>query len=569
MEEIIKRLIIINLNGNVKKEITKIKKECKKEQIDFEKENKKAKVAAEKLQSKASKLGFNATKESFNNLIEYYLMNKKNFKDKEKREYLKLLVLLSELYDTDLKRELEEKQDEKQKQEKQRNLENKCKKSCIRYYLEGKKEEEEYKKVKELAEKKNIDVKKIENNSKKYIEKITSFAKKLGVQPTYEETEKFINKYKKDKKHLNEAEKLDYLRLSTILTEIYDMDLRSELREEKKKKEVLLNPLQENEFLKNIIKERYTSSSFSIEEMYEEEKEYNFAKEQIVLLKEIQKILVDNEGSNPQVKEGFEKLKEITKIDKKNKLICKCLKTIEYTSPHIGIGEKSIFILPTTCSQIAIYLNIPNTKEKYLLLNQYILKCLKNHLNYDMWNQFKITLFASKEDYPKKIAILKEIEKEHPEYFKELKKFKHTAQVKNSFYSISCIKINNESIDNYNEYFNTLVELSYYRTIAKIVLNKMVVPEEIKIIKNFIGLNNVEIEPDKIMFNTIAFKEIKDIINKNIPDIKKTLEIYMDKKIDTLLEEFKKSMQYIANKLTNNNKKAKINIACNRCKRNE
>ena len=89
---------------------------------------------------------------------------------------------------------------------------------------------------------------------------------------------------------------------------------------------------------------------------------------------------------------------------------------------------------------------------------------------------------------------------------------------------------------------------------------------KISLINSFIGLTKVEGDnPLESIYNGNSFKEIKDVINRYITEVSKTLDIYVHskEKILLLINEFRKSLQYIVNISRGNKKKSESNIAIN------
>ena len=184
-------------------------------------------------------------------------------------------------------------------------------------------------------------------------------------------------------------------------------------------------------------------------------------------------------------------------------------------------------------------------------------------LNVDNINKNSICLYANELDLIKKISILNNIKKTHPEWIDKVNiPLQNHALLGNSYYSISIYSINNNS---YNEYFNQVSEISYYRILSKIILNKITNEKDLNIINDFINFENITIKQNilDIEFNNNSFYDIKDLINTYLPEIINTLKIYMEKedKFKIIIKEFSKSLLYLSNLLNNQDKKRKSNIA--------
>ena len=93
-------------------------------------------------------------------------------------------------------------------------------------------------------------------------------------------------------------------------------------------------------------------------------------------------------------------------------------------------------------------------------------------------------MYANELDLIKKVSILNNIKKTHPEWIDKVNiPLQNHALLGNSYYSISIYSINNNS---YNEYFNQVSEISYYRILSKIILNKITNEKDLNIINDFI-----------------------------------------------------------------------------------
>ena len=255
--------------------------------------------------------------------------------------------------------------------------------------------------------------------------------------------------------------------------------------------------------------------------------------------------------------------------------------TTDIRIEHIGIRDNTLFNTDNSQYTIKIYLNGPE-EETHKVLNQYIVDCVEENLNYDMKatgdnrdSQERTILYANINDITKKISILDNIFNEEPELSKVFGNPIHSSgRINNSVYGIShsgVITHDLTCVNSYNDYFNNVCEVSYYRVLAKIILD-IIDDETAKIIiQNFISLQNISFDkaemdsPELAEYNDVSFDTIKDLINQYIPLISSTLNIYMtDKeKNKSIVSEFKKSIIYISNICQGREKKFPSNIVIN------
>ena len=147
-----------------------------------------------------------------------------------------------------------------------------------------------------------------------------------------------------------------------------------------------------------------------------------------------------------------------------------------------------------------------------------------------------------------------------------------SGRINDSIYGISHSGVMNEynkCVNSYNDYFNNICEVAYYRTLSKIIIEILTDEKAKAIISNFIALADVSfnkaemISPELAEYNLVSFEVIKDLVNQYIPLVNSTLNIYMtdnDKK-HNLITEFRKSMLYISNICQDRDKRADSNIA--------
>lgn len=253
--------------------------------------------------------------------------------------------------------------------------------------------------------------------------------------------------------------------------------------------------------------------------------------------------------------------------------------TINLKKEHIGIGENSLFISNSEPYTIRIYLNGPE-HETLLFLKDYIQKCVLSNINYDLKaicnssvNQENTILFANINDIVAKINIIEEIFNDNKPLAKVFTTpIYSSGRLNDSLYGIShsgVVDKNNNCINSYNNYFNNVCEVAYYRTISKIVLDIITDEKAKEAITTFVGLREVSFKeakmasPELASYNNINFDTIKDLVNQFIPSVSSTLNIYMNEpsKKEILITEFKKSLLYISNICQNRERRANSNIA--------
>lgn len=108
-------------------------------------------------------------------------------------------------------------------------------------------------------------------------------------------------------------------------------------------------------------------------------------------------------------------------------------------------------------------------------------------------------------------------------------------------------------------------EVAYYRTLAKLVISKVISKEDKNNLNSFIALDDItwkssKKNPDEALYHNLDFSKIKDLVNKYIPEIKNLLQdtLANEKKKKIIISEFQKSLNYIENRVNGLNKKSKI-----------
>ena len=632
MDTLFRKFCQYYLTNNNQEELEKLKELAKD---NFANIDKKARKFIEKLKEKTNKLGYGTDFESFCELLEFYINQKKHMNDEEKINYLKVLMTLSEIHEINLREELERYVSYKEKDTNDESYNQIFYQFC-HYNLSPNNDIEEFNELKKIATENNINFKEMQKHSIMFIEELKVMSERLGYDIENDSFEYIVNDYLLKKSKLSDYDKAKYLKILLYLSEIYGINLREALTKSPNTEETLTisleniiknlsNPLDNYEFLEELLTQRYNNGYFEVREIslgsYDLVKENGSSdKEQLQaeLAYRLYQIFLDKfnnyafDDLNEQyinliTEEELNRLSSITEEELTNiiKLINKhesahyiikkykltdnlylfieksITETMDYEKEHIGIGNNSLFVNSDEQYTIRIYINGPDYETR-IILNEYITKCVENNLDYNMKangdnvdNREGSILYANIYDIQEKITYLNEMLDEFA-YLKNkfVEPIYSSGKINNSIYGIShsgVIKNDLSCVKSYNDYFNNICEVAYYRTLSKIIL-EIVSDEKAKnIINNFIGLINVSFEKTTIKspiyaeYNNINFELIKDLINQYIPLISSTLNIYIsdNERKKSLVEEFKKSILYISNISEGRPKKIKSNIAIN------
>ena len=607
------------LDGS-KEELEALKKEAGRNSGRYQR---KASRFSKKLKKDVQKLGFDVDFESFCNMLENYVNIKDSMEEKDKKEYLEILTKLALIHDVDLREELERYVSFKAKEPSDTESKNIFYKFC-HYYLNTNNSVEEYNELKELTKEYDIDFQEYQENALSYVEELKNNAEEVGLFTEERLFDESINKYLKNKQEMDDNLKVKYLRVMAPLAAIYGLNLRELLSSTPKKPEIvkvepkeeveessiddlfntLSNPLDNDELLKTLLIDRFEKGSFEIRETKigqdepRESSEFDLCEYQAKLLYQIINIYLDKvnnycthelneEITNLLTEEDLNVLANITEEDIYKYLtedennysdtliefLNYSLTTIDFRIEHIGTNELSLFKTNPEEDTYTIYLNGPE-RETVCVLNEYIKRCIKENTNYNMtglWSggdsKERTLLYASDNDLMTKINILDQIKEDHPQWIDSFGKPIYSSATNESYYGISLTSVKDAL---YNDFFNSVCEVAYYRTIAKIAINKIEKEQDKDVVNNFVELTNYEEDkalklPEYSLYNNHTFTEVKDLINTYIPDIIKTITIYIenDEQLELLKEEFKKSCYYISNYVYGNDKKDIINIALN------
>lgn len=586
-------------------ELQKLKKICKQQNLNFNKLLKKAKNYLKNLTNQAQTFGYNIDFESFFNLLENYIAIKDTLSNEEKKLYLKLLVSLSNLYDINLREELEKYVTYYKPTSKDKITQDLC-----LYYIENL-SLENYENLKKEAIINKINFTELEEKVKIFLENLQTSVSKLGYNINKENFFKILNDYINKKEILTNEEKINYLTILLNLSKIYNINLRKQLKENIKNNQETFSlktyndPLDNFQLLKCLLFQRYNNGTFNPSEISTPDtkdsqfinEEYDFTLEQTELINRIIFIYLDkitnfvSDDLNPLYQDLLDHndqnyLKNISISTLQEAIIClkkhqdinlpphiktflKVLISATNYIDEIGYAEYNLFKTAPCQKDYSIYINTPNIKSTYIFLNEYIKECIIKNLNYDLQffayeptSKHRTIIYASTKDLSSKLTILSKIDKKLTLSFGE--PFQLASKMKTSYYSIAL----NPTYDlSYTEFLNSVLEVSYYRVLAKIVINQNIDPKELIILKNFMLLKNITLTEDKnplnYLYNKTKFSIIKDIINKNIPNILNTLNLYMVEENYTskLIIEFNKTILYLINITYSKDKNAKTNIA--------
>ena len=633
MDNIFRKFCHYNITDKNPKLLEELRELAQDEFDDYDIE---VKEFINQLQKSLKRLGHSIDFESFCNLLEEYINKKESLNDEEKREYLKVLRNLSELYEVNLREELERYVSYKKEEPKEIDENDLFYKFC-KYNISPNNNVDEFNELREIAENNNIPFKELQKKSIMFVEELKISAEHLGFDIEVDSIEYIVREYLRKKNKLTDFEKSRYLKILLYLSEVYDVNLRDMLettKEEPKENNTIdinellrniSNPLDNEEVLSVLLNQRYNNGYFEIRDItlksdtnIEDKQNYDFDLYHAELTYKLYRIFIDkyNNYALEDLNEEYlnmlseediitldkiaqDELYEIIKlihnressqyIIKKYKLtnnvylfIEKSInETTDIRLEHIGIRNQTLFNSDNSQYTVKLYLNGPE-EETHKVLNKYIVDCVEENINYDMKatgdnrdSQERTILYANINDISKKISILDNIFNEDPLLKKSFSNPIHSSgRINDSVYGIShsgVITNDLTCINSYNDYFNNICEVSYYRVLAKIILD-IVDDETAKIIiQNFISLQNVSFakadmeSPELAEYNNVSFETIKDLINQYIPLISSTLNIYMtDKeKNNAIVTEFKKSIMYISNICQGRDKRFPSNIVIN------
>ena len=223
------------------------------------------------------KIGYEVNFESFCKFLENYINKKDNMTDEEKRAELKILLPLSELFDINLRAELEKYITYIDKKKPVEEHDKIFKMFCI-YNLLPNNNVELYNKIKQICEENHIDYNETQKQALMYVEEIKLTAEKLGYETDLDSTNRLMEYYLDHKKEMTDQEKITYLKVLFHLCEVYEIDLRQEIINNNKNqkeeltleslKKLLNNPLDNEEMLIDLLRQRLNFNSFNVYSLY-------------------------------------------------------------------------------------------------------------------------------------------------------------------------------------------------------------------------------------------------------------------------------------------------------------
>lgn len=536
----------------------------------------KAQKKVDRLKKQLTLMSSSLSIDSFYELLEKYIINKGTFNDLEKRAYLQLLLNMSEIYEINLKKELQSFNKEL-RQQKEEHLFNEC---CL---IIVNNEENNISKLKKEASKNKLDFSKIYHEASNYIDTLEADLINTGYSLSRYSFYEIFNNYRQSKSKMDNEQKEKYLRLLLKMSKIYNINLKKMFNPDFEENITynLSSILDNNAILKDLIEYRYAYGNFDIIDLdnYENEhSSFDLIKEKSAFLKDILPIIIDLKSSyNFSFLQNSNDIneKEIEKITPKD--IYKILNSLdelstEKISEKLKISQDLILLLKelnqlfnlekikdffdSEEKNIIICIKSSTIKHLYKISFEFIKSCLEKRIGFSIStdDSHNICYYSlSKDNLKIALSILDNIKLEYPNWqSKFINPPNNYCHVNNSYYGIALFEKYSNKYD-YNTYFNYLCEISYYRVIAKLIINKCSM-EDKKTINNIIELNKDILD---------QFNNIKDLINSYIPDVMNTLQIYLTKEINTFIDEFKKSLKYIRNILNEQNKKDDNNIIFN------
>ena len=571
---------------------------------NFNEAKQKIKKSIKKMRKELSKYNvYSLSAEKFPEIQSIY--KEYNLSDEEQKTLHNIITKLSEIHNIDLSEQEEPKE----------LTEEEIFYAFCSYYINDIESIDTYNELLSLSKQYNFNFNEMQANAIDFVEKLKLSLEKYKLSITYDSFINLLDKYKKEKKNYTDKKKEEILKILASLSKIYNINLREELSTKNNIDNITSpkeyqNPLHNNDFIKTLLQSRYDNGTFEIQSLYltddikpEDLENYDNNKEHATLTMILISMFYDkitnyaeqdlNEFFLSLINEDdYSRISELTTkdiftfvmalnnhIDKETicdrlsisnsiyNFIYMTLDTTNIYNESIGLTNNNIFKTDDYQPTYAIYLNTPNTKCTGEFLSEYITKCIENNMDYYLKglningnNKDRTIIYSKLEDYNTKINIIDTILDEHPEWSNKFgTPVTLTKPSTESLYSLSNY-INDEIT--FIDYFNDLCEVSYYRVLAKLLLNKLNNNNELTIINSIINLNNLVNKelPSKNIYNAYTFDEIKDTINRYIPDIINTIRLYIEEEtnIEDFIMEFTKSLQYIHN-VTNGIDKKDVN----------
>lgn len=559
-----------------------------------------------KLKKEAKKIGYATDYKSYSLMIENYISQKGTLTEKEKVQYLKLLITLSKIYNIDLRDELNKYNIVAKNDNKKELFYQFC-----RLILD-----DDYQGINELK-KTHEKQETLYKKALAFIEYIKDKIKHLDLDINSNYFDEILNIYLAKKANLNDEEKTEYLKILLYLSEIYQVNLKKMFLKQKEKsvESSFSNIIENEELLKAMIEQRRDNGYFDIKSLYIKSDilpvlshNYDDLKLQADLLHRLLNIFVNKMvnglytdlNSEYTKLVGEEELKILKDLDREKiyellklirekepvnylvrkfkltnniyELITKAVsETLDFDQLKIGTKTNNMFDVSEKTNDITIYIS-GAILEINLLINEYIRECVLNKVNYELrLEQTDLTnnlyLFANSSDLRIKISILETVKEKYENIIKMLTTpLKISCSIDNSYYGLTKRYVYKKQDElSYIDYFNYLTEVAYYSILAKKVLSNIKDETEEKVIKGFINLDNIEYNeqeaanPILAKYNGTAFENIKDIINKYLPSINN----WGDNDMNELLREFKNSLCCLNDKWCEEDAIAHSNLALN------
>ena len=603
-----KKLYLYFINNENKLALNEIEQLYKDQGLNINDYKYKTKKSVKKMLKELKKYSiYSLTKDNFTkitNIHEDYELT-----DQEKENLDKIIKKLSIIHDIN---------EEDEPQDKTKLTDEEIFYKFCSYYISDVESTDTYNELLDLSKEYDFNFNEMQASTIDFVEKLKLSLEKFSLNISYDSFTYLLTRYKQEKKKLTDKKKAEYLKILAVLSRIYNINLRDELSNNDNIEVVetidiseFANPLDNYELLKQLLKERYDNGVFCVEKVKldndispDDSENYDNTKEQANLILRILNIFYDKltNYAEEDINEFFTSLiteddipridtlteKDIytfimavnNRIDKDsicNKLninftlynfLILLLDTTNIYDDFIGINNKNIFKTTDYTPEYIIYLNTPNSKETSYFLTEYIIKCIENNLDYYLKglningnNKDRTIIYSQEKDLKNKLSIIEEILNNNSNISNKFGTPIPFVTTSDRQYALS--NYINEEIT-YINYFNDLCELSYYRVLSKLLLNKINNDNEKNIIDSIIDLNNVSPKelPSKSIYNAYSFDEIKDTINRHIPDIINTIRLYIEEEtnIEEFVKEFKKSLQYIYNVNNNLIKKEENNI---------
>lgn len=603
-----KKLYLYFINNENKLALNEIEQLYKDQGLNINDYKYKTKKSVKKMLKELKKYNiYSLTKDNFakiTNILEDYELT-----DQGKETIDKIIKKLSIIHDIN---------EEDEPQDKNKLTDEEIFYKFCSYYISDVESTDTYNELLDLSKEYDFNFNEMQASTIDFVEKLKISLERFSLNISYDSFTYLLTRYKQEKRKLTDKKKAEYLKILAVLSRIYNINLRDELSNDAIVEEIktidiseFTNPLDNYELLKQLLKERYDNGIFSIEKVKlendispDDNENYDNSKEQANLILRILNIFYDKltNYAEEDLNEFFTSLitdddipridtlteKDLytfivavnNRIDKEsicNKLninitlynfLILLLDTTNIYDDFIGINNKNIFKTTDYIPDYIIYLNTPNSKETSYFLIEYIIKCIENNLDYYLKglningdNKDRTIIYSQEKDLKHKLSIIEEILNNNSDISNKFGTPIPFVTTSDKQYALSNY-INDEIT--YINYFNDLCEVSYYRVLSKLLLNKINNDNEKNIIDSLIDLNNVSPKelPSKSIYNAYSFDEIKDTINRHIPDIINTIRLYIEEEtnIEEFVKEFKKSLQYIYNVNNNLIKKEDNNI---------